>query len=59
MATSYDQIQSCYAVMQQLRPHLTKKQEFIEQVQRQLKDGIRAVHKAKPPHAQKIAVFCA
>lgn len=39
MATTYEQIQSCYSVMQQLRPHLTKKQEFVEQVQRQLEEG--------------------
>lgn len=39
IATTYDQIQSCYAVMQQLRPHLIKQQEFVEQVQRQLKEG--------------------
>ena len=39
MATTYDEVQCCYAVMQQLRPHLNKKQEFVEQVLRQIKEG--------------------
>ena len=39
MATSTEQIQSCYMVLRQLRPHLTEKLAFVEQVQRQLKEG--------------------
>lgn len=39
MATNSEQIRSCYHVMQQLRPHLTSEQSFVEQVQRQLEDG--------------------
>lgn len=37
-ASSMEQIQSCYNVMRQLRPHLEEKQ-FVEQVQRQLTQG--------------------
>lgn len=33
------QIQSCYEVMLQLRPHLIDEQAFIEQVQRQIAEG--------------------
>jgi GNAT superfamily N-acetyltransferase len=36
-----EQIQSCYTVMRQLRPHLTEEQAFIDQVQRQLAEGYR------------------
>lgn len=39
MAVSNEQIRSCYQVMHQLRPHLICKKTFIEQVQRQLKEG--------------------
>src|SRR4029077_17325277 len=38
-----EQIQSCYKVMRQLRPHLTEEQAFIEQVGRQLAEGYKLV----------------
>jgi len=38
-----EQIQSCYTVMRQLRPHLIEEQAFIEQVQRQLAEGYKLV----------------
>ena len=37
--STIEQIQSCYKVMLQLRPHLTEERTFIEQVQRQIADG--------------------
>lgn len=43
IVTTYDHIQSCYSVMQQLRPHLTE-QEFVARVQRQLKQGYRLAY---------------
>ncbi len=39
LATTVDQISSCYPVMRQLRPHFDDEQKFIEQVQRQLNGG--------------------
>ena len=39
LATTDNQIRSCYSVMRQLRPHLTNEQAFVEQVQRQLSEG--------------------
>lgn len=39
LATTEEQIRSCYRVIQQLRPHLTEEQAFVEQVQRQLAAG--------------------
>lgn len=38
-ASTEEQIRSCHRVMQQLRPHLTDEQAFVEQVQRQLAEG--------------------
>ncbi len=42
-ASTEEQIRSCHRVMQQLRPHLTEEQVFVEQVQRQLAEGQFAV----------------
>jgi len=41
--TTLKQIQSCYSVMRQLRPHLTDEQAFIEQVERQFAQGYKLV----------------
>lgn len=39
LATDCSQIQACYIIMRQLRPHLISEQTFVEQVQRQLQEG--------------------
>lgn len=39
LATDSEQIQACYKIMHQLRPHLTSEQAFVEQVQRQIQTG--------------------
>lgn len=36
-----EEIQSCYTVMRQLRPHMTEEQAFIEQVLRQMAGGYK------------------
>src|SRR5690348_2799671 len=36
---SAEQIQACYNVMRQLRPHLAEERSFVEQVQRQFTQG--------------------
>jgi len=36
---SIEEIQSCYQVLKQLRPHLTDESSFVEQIQRQLAQG--------------------
>lgn len=43
-ASTKEQIQSCYGVMRQLRPHLTEEQAFLEQVQRQFVEGYHLVY---------------
>lgn len=43
-ASTEEQIRSCHRVMQQLRPHLTDEQAFVEQVQRQLAEGYHLVY---------------
>lgn len=57
MATSNEEIQSCYVVMQQLRPHLTDKQDFVEQVQRQLKEGYHLAYLAVGDEIQALIGF--
>jgi GNAT superfamily N-acetyltransferase len=42
-ATAIEQIQKCFHVVQQLRPHLQEK-SFIEQVQRQIGQGYQLVY---------------
>lgn len=39
LATQKEQIRCCYAVMQELRPHLTSEKTFVEQVERQIQEG--------------------
>lgn len=39
LATNPEQIQGCYKIMHQLRPHLTSEQAFVEHVQRQIHEG--------------------
>ena len=39
IATSAEEIRSCYKIMHQLRPHLTEEQGFVSQVERQMKEG--------------------
>ena len=43
-ASTEEQIRSCHRVMQQLRPHLTDEQAFVERVQRQLSEGYHLVY---------------
>jgi len=43
-ASTEEQIRLCHRIMQQLRPHLTEEQAFIEQVQRQLVEGYHLVY---------------
>lgn len=57
MATTAEQIQSCYLVMHQLRPHLTEKSAFIQQVQRQLKEGYYLAYIETNEEIQALAGF--
>lgn len=51
LATTSAQIQSCYEIMHQLRPHLPSEQAFVSQVQRQIQEGY---HLAYIPHDGKV-----
>lgn len=42
-ATTVEQIQTCYPVMQQLRLHLVEEEAFVQQVLRQQVEGYRLV----------------
>ena len=39
IATTPDEIRRCYPVMRELRTHIETEQDFVERVQRQLKQG--------------------
>lgn len=39
LAVSSEQIRACFPIMHQLRPHLVNEDEFVKQVERQIKDG--------------------
>lgn len=43
-AHSSEQIGLCFKIMRQLRPHLTEEQAFVQQVERQIKEGYRLVY---------------
>src|SRR5215216_5742436 len=57
MATTTEQIQSCYLVMRQLRPHLTETSAFVEQIQRQLKEGYHLAYIETNEEIQAIVGF--
>jgi len=42
-----EDIKRCYKVMHQLRPHLLDETAFVEQVQRQIKDGYHLVMRGR------------
>lgn len=39
-----DQIRLCFSIMCQLRPHLSNEQNFVQQVERQMKEGYHLVY---------------
>ncbi|MBX9922901.1 MAG: GNAT family N-acetyltransferase [Rhabdochlamydiaceae bacterium] len=57
LATTEEQIRSCYRVMQQLRPHLTEEQAFVEQVQRQLSEGYHLAYYQDGGQVRALAGF--
>ena len=56
-ASMEEQIRSCHRVMQQLRPHLTDEQAFVEQVHRQLAEGYHLAYCPEGGKARAIAGF--
>jgi GNAT superfamily N-acetyltransferase len=52
-----EQIRACHRVMQQLRPHLTDEQAFVEQVQRQLSEGYQLVYCQDKGEVRSLAGF--
>lgn len=57
LATTDEQIRSCYKVMHQLRPHLTSEQAFIEQVQRQIQEGYHLAYSQDNKQVKALAGF--
>lgn len=57
MATTPEQIQSCFVVMRQLRPHLTDQLAFVEQVERQFKEGYRLAYIETEDEIKALAGF--
>lgn len=57
IATNDDQIQACYKIMRQLRSHLTKEQKFIEQIQRQCKEGYHLIYLLNNEAVRAVAGF--
>lgn len=56
-ASTAEQIRACYKIMRQLRPHLTKEQVFVEQVQRQLAEGYHLVYCQEKGKVKALAGF--
>lgn len=52
-----EQIRACHKVMQQLRPHLTEEQAFVEQVQRQLAEGYHLAYYQDADQVKALAGF--
>lgn len=57
MARTPAQIRSCYKVMQQLRPHFTEEESFVEQVQRQLIEGYHLAYCHEDGDVKALAGF--
>lgn len=57
LATDSQQIRSCYKIMQQLRPHLTSPQQFVEQVQRQIHEGYHLAYIENHGEVRALAGF--
>lgn len=57
MATTEEQIQSCYGVLRQLRPHLTEQSVFVEQVRRQLREGYHLAYIETDDEVKALAGF--
>lgn len=55
--STVEQIQSCYEVMFQLRPHLIDEQAFIEQVQRQIAEGYQLASYQEDGQVMAVAGF--
>ena len=56
-ANTCEQIQSCYKIMRQLRPHLVEEKAFLEQVQRQLAEGYQLVYSQDGDEIKALAGF--
>ena len=56
-ASTTEQIQSCYSVMRQLRPHFTQEQAFIAQIQRQLAQGYRLAYIQEKNEVKAVAGY--
>ena len=52
-----EQIRMCYKIMRQLRPHLTGKVAFVEQVQRQLAEGYHLAYLQEGEELKALAGF--
>jgi predicted GNAT family N-acyltransferase len=57
LASSAEQIRSCYSVMVQLRPPLKNAEDFVEQVQRQQAEGYRLVFLEKEGKVRAVIGF--
>lgn len=57
LATKSEQIGSCYEIMQQLRPHLTSQEKFVEQVHGQLEQGYHLAYIQAEGKVKSLAGF--
>ncbi len=51
------QIQSCYGVMSQLRPHVTSEHSFVEKIQRQMTQGYQLIYLQENEKVVAVAGF--
>ncbi len=57
LATTDEEIRACFPVMQQLRPHIVEERAFIDQVQRQLKEGYHLVYLQEKGEVRAVTGF--
>jgi GNAT superfamily N-acetyltransferase len=57
LASTAEQISSCYELVLQLRPHLKEPQAFIDQVQRQQAEGYRLAYIEENGHVKALIGF--
>lgn len=57
LATEQEQIRSCFKIMQQLRPHITSEEAFVNQVQRQIEYGYHLAYIHEDDAVKALAGF--
>jgi len=57
LAITDEQIRSCFLVMQQLRPHIVEEAAFVDQIQRQFKEGYHLAYLEEKSKVRAVTGF--